>query len=203
MRKILYVVISIFMILSFVGCENESEIQNKTADESKNENTTISAGKVLVVYYSASGNTKTAADLIASQTNADKFELIPKNPYTSDDLDWTDNNSRVVHEHDNIEARNIKLESTTVLDWESYDTVFIGYPIWWQIAAWPVDSFVKANDFSGKNIIPFCTSSSSGIGESGQLLADEAGTGNWLEGKRFSSAPSESDIKEWLNNIGF
>lgn len=207
MRKIFYIIISIFMLLSFVGCgdENEvqSEVQNKAADETKNENETISSGKVLVVYYSASGNTKTAANLIASQTNADTFELIPKNPYTSGDLDWTDDNSRVVHEHNNPDTRNIELESIAVPDWESYDTVFIGYPIWWGIAAWPVDGFVKANDFSGKNVIPFCTSSSSGIGESGKLLADEAGTGNWLEGERFSSAPSESDVKEWLNKLGF
>ena len=195
------------MMLSFVGCgdENEvqSEVQNRAADETKNENETISSGKVLVVYYSASGNTKAAANLIASQTNANTFELIPKNPYTPDDLNWTDDNSRVVHEHNNPNTRNIELESIAVPDWESYDTVFIGYPIWWGIAAWPVDGFVKANDFSGKNVIPFCTSSSSGIGESEKLLADEAGTGNWLEGERFSSAPSESDVKEWLNELGF
>lgn len=207
MKRIFYIIISVFMMLSFVGCgdENEvqSEVQNRAADETKNENETISSGKVLIVYYSASGNTKAAANLIASQTNADTFELIPKNPYTPDDLNWTDDNSRVVHEHNNPDTRNIELESIAVPEWESYDTVFIGYPIWWGIAAWPVDGFVKANDFSGKNVIPFCTSSSSGIGESGKLLTDEAGTGNWLEGERFSSAPSESDVKEWLNELGF
>ncbi len=205
MRKIFYIIISVFMVLSFVGCGNESEVKNevqsKTAD--KIENKTISAGKVLVVYYSASGNTKEAANLIASQTNADTFELIPKNPYTPEDLDWTDDNSRVVHEHNNPDDRNIELESVIVPNWENYDTVFVGYPIWWGIAAWPVDSFVKENDFSRKNVIPFCTSSSSDIGESGQLLADEAGTGNWLEGERFSSSSLESDIQEWLNEIGF
>ena len=79
--------------------------------------------------------------------------------------------------------------------------VLIGYPIWWGIAAWPVDTFVKANDFTGKTVIPFCTSSSSGLGQSGELLAEEAGTGNWLEGQRFSSNPSDSDINSWADSI--
>ncbi len=86
-------------------------------------------------------------------------------------------------------------------NWEDYDTVFIGYPIWWGIAAWPTDSFVKANDFTGKTVIPFCTSSSSGLGESGELLAEEAGTGNWLEGERFSSGVSEEKVKEWVGGL--
>ena len=86
-------------------------------------------------------------------------------------------------------------------NWDSYDTVFIGYPIWWGIAAWPVDNFVTANDFTGKTVIPFCTSSSSGLGESGELLAELAGTGNWLEGQRFRSSASEDDVAEWVNGL--
>ena len=86
-------------------------------------------------------------------------------------------------------------------NWDSYDTVFIGYPIWWGIAAWPTDSFVAANDFTGKTVIPFCTSSSSGFGESGQLLAELAGTGEWLEGQRFSSSVDESGVVEWVNGL--
>ena len=84
-------------------------------------------------------------------------------PYSDDDLNWTDDNSRVVYEHDNPDARDVELVESTVSDWESYDTVFIGYPIWWGIAAWPVDGFIEANDFTGKTVIPFCTSSSSGL----------------------------------------
>ena len=76
------------------------------------------------------------------------------------------------------------------------------YPIWWGIAAWPVDSFIAANDFTGKTVIPFCTSASSGLGESGELLEEVAGTGNWLEGMRFSSAVSESDVRTWLEDMG-
>lgn len=86
-------------------------------------------------------------------------------------------------------------------NWESYDTVFIGYPIWWGIAAWPVDTFVKTNDFTGKTVIPFCTSASSGLGESGELLAELAGTGDWQEGIRFRSSVSGSDVQEWLDSV--
>ena len=95
----------------------------------------------------------------------------------------------------------MELVAYTVDDWDSYDTVFIGYPIWWGIAAWPVNGFISANDFTGKNVIPFCTSSSSGLGESGELLAEAAGTGNWLEGVRFSSRASEETVRDWVNGL--
>lgn len=158
--------------------------------------------KTLVVYYSASGNTEAVAGDIAASTNADVFELVPAEPYSDADLDWTDNGSRVVYEHDNPDDREVELVEVTVPDWDSYDTVFIGYPIWWGIAAWPVDGFIKANDFTGKTVIPFCTSASSGLGESGELLAEAAGTGNWREGERFSSRPSEETIQSWVEGLG-
>lgn len=160
------------------------------------------SGKTLVVYYSSTGNTEEAANYIAAAANADVFELEPKNPYTDADLNWTDENSRVVYEHDNPDARDVELAAVTVPDWESYDTVFIGYPIWWGIAAWPVDSFVKANDFTDKTVIPFCTSSSSDLGESGELLAELAGTGDWMEGERFSSSVTEDIVQTWVESLG-
>lgn len=158
-------------------------------------------GKTLVVYYSATGNTEGAAGYIAAATDADVFVLEPVEPYSSEDLDWTDENSRVVYEHDNPETRNVELVAATVDDWDSYDTVFIGYPIWWHIAAWPVNGFVAANDFTGKTVIPFCTSSSSDLGESGELLAEAAGTGNWLEGARFPSSASEETVRAWVEGL--
>ena len=173
---------------------SESELPSDLETEPEN-------GKTLVVYYSATRNTEEAANYIATATNADVFELEPKDPYTDADLDWTDDNSRVVYEHDNPDARDIELVAATVSDWESYDTVFIGYPIWWGIAAWPMDNFVKANDFTGKTVVPFCTSSSSGLGESGELLAELAGTGDWLEGERFSSGVSEDTVQTWIENL--
>ena len=158
-------------------------------------------GKTLVVYYSATGHTENVADYIAAATDADLFALEPVEPYSSEDLNWTDDNSRVVYEHDNPEAREVELVSATVDNWDSYDTVFIGYPIWWHIAAWPVDGFVAANDFTGKTVIPFCTSSSSDLGESGELLAEAAGTGNWLEGERFTSSASEEEVRQWVDGL--
>ncbi len=156
-------------------------------------------GKTLVVYYSASGNTARVAKDIAAATGADLFEIVPTQVYTSDDLNWTNANSRVSREHDDESLRNVPLTSTTVADWSSYDTVFIGYPIWWGIAAWPVNNFVTDNDFTGKTVIPFATSSSSGMGQSGTLLANMAGTGDWQEGHRFSSGASTSDVESWVN----
>ena len=108
----------------------------------------------------------------------------------------------MVYEHNNPDERDVELVAATVPYWESYDTVFIGYPIWWGIAAWPVDGFIEANDFTGKTVVPFCTSASSGLGQSGGLLAEAAGTGNWLEGGRFSSGASAAPIQAWLEELG-
>ena len=163
---------------------------------------TSASGNVLVVYYSATGNTEEAANMIADATGGDLFELEPVEPYTDDDLNYGDENSRVSQEHEDESLRDVELVSTTVENWESYDTVFVGYPIWWGIAAWPVDSFVENNDFTGKTVIPFATSASSGLGESGQLLAEMAGTGEWQEGMRFGSCPDEAEVQEWVNGLG-
>ena len=163
---------------------------------------TSGAGNVLVVYYSATGNTENVANIIAETTGGDLFELEPIEPYTDEDLNYSDENSRVSREHEDESLRDVELASTTVDNWDSYDTVFIGYPIWWGIAAWPVDSFVENNDFTGKTVIPFATSASSGLGESGQRLADMAGTGDWQEGMRFRSSADEADVQEWVNGLG-
>lgn len=163
---------------------------------------TGSGSNVLVVYYSATGNTAQVAQYIADSTGGDLFEIQPVEPYTDDDLNWTDDNSRVSQEHADESLRDVELVADTVDNWDQYDTVFIGYPIWWGIAAWPVDDFVEANDFSGKTVIPFCTSSSSGLGESGQLLADMAGTGDWQEGQRFRSGASQEDVQSWIDELG-
>ena len=160
------------------------------------------SGGVLVVYYSATGNTENVANYIAEATGGDLFEITPAEPYTSDDLNWTDDNSRVTLEHEDESLRDVELVAETVDNWDSYDTVFIGYPIWWGIAAWPVDTFVEANDFTGKTVIPFCTSSSSGLGQSGELLAEMAGTGDWQEGQRFRSSASQEDVTEWVDSLG-
>ena len=185
--------------------QNDAQ-EDSAEDEARagagNTSDTAASGNVLVVYYSATGNTEKVADTIAETTGGELFQLEPAEPYTNADLDWTDDNSRVSQEYADERLRDVELISTTVDNWDSYDTVFIGYPIWWGIAAWPVNSFVENNDFTGKTVIPFCTSSSSDIGDSGQLLADMAGTGDWQDGMRFRSGADASDVQDWVNGLG-
>lgn len=130
------------------------------------------------------------------------FEIVPAKIYTDEDLDWTDQDSRVCREHDNESERNVELAAVAVDNWNEYDTVFIGFPIWWGIAAWPVNGFVEGNDFTGKRVIPFCTSGGSGLGENGELLENLAGTGTWLEGGEFRSSTAEEDIQIWIESLG-
>ena len=216
LKKLMMMILCGVMVGMLAGCSSsggsstteenttESTTESTTAADSSSEdaqNTEGSGGKTLVVYYSATGNTERVAKVIADATDADIFELQPTDPYTDDDLDWTNDNSRVSQEYANEDQRDVELESTTVDNWDSYDTVFIGYPIWWGIAAWPVNGFVENNDFTGKTVIPFCTAASSGIGESGDLLEEMAGTGNWQEGERFGSGFSDEDIQEWVDGL--
>ena len=180
----------------------QDTVKSTAASDSTTAQTTPSSGKkTLIVYYSASGSTKAVAQNIAESADADIFEITPVNPYTSDDLNWTNNNSRVSKEHNDESLRNVELTKVTPDNWDSYDTVLIGYPIWWGIAAWPVDTFVKGNDFTGKTVIPFCTSTSSGLGDSGTRLQKLAGTGNWQAGQRFSSGASASEVSKWVKSL--
>ena len=144
---------------------------------------------------------ESAAEAIAKATDGDVFALIPETPYTAADLDWTDDSSRVSVEHSDPDQRVIALETNTPESWDSYDTVFVGYPIWWGEAAYPVSTFVSENDFTDKTVIPFCTSASSDIGDSGNVLAQTAGSGNWLEGRHFSASESEDVIAEWAKEF--
>ena len=209
------------MALSLAACGgNDSSADDQTASQTQEETTppadsstdtaapetsgdeTTAGGNVLVVYFSATGHTESVANDIAEATVGDLFEITPAEPYTDEDLNWSDENSRVSREYADESLRDVELTTTEVENWDDYNTVFIGYPIWWGIAAWPVSSFVAANDFTGKTVIPFCTSSSSGLGESGDLLTDLAGTGDWQEGERFRSSASSEDVSEWVDSLG-
>ena len=158
-------------------------------------------GKAIVVYYSASGCTKRAAQIIAKETGADLFEVKLAEPYTDADLNYRDTSSRVCREHDNIELRHMELAQKTPENWDSYSTVFVGYPIWWGIAAWPLSSFVEQNNFEGKIVIPFATAHSSGFGESGALLEKAAVKGNWKQGTRFFMDAKEAEIRDWAKKV--
>ena len=192
MKRLTALLMSLALALGLAGCSAPSSLEGVDLDNA------------LVVYFSATGNTGEAAGYIAGAIGADVFEIVPADPYTSEDLTWTDPESRVSTEHDARvagETVTVELTQTTPDNWDSYDTVFIGYPIWWGEAAWPVDTFVQSNDFTGKTVIPFCTSASSDLGESGQLLAELAGAGDWMEGQRFRSSVSESDVQTWLDGL--
>ena len=219
MKKLTALLLSVVLVLSLAACGSankpassttqpetsaptEQPESSSTAPAESEPETQPETGKTLVIYYSASGNTARVAKDIAEAAGADLFEIVPTEVYTSEDLNWTNPDSRVSREHDDESLRDVPLTTTEVSDWDSYDTVFIGYPIWWGIAAWPVDTFVKNNDFNGKTVIPFATSSSSGMGQSGSLLADMAGTGDWQEGQRFSSGVSSDDVQSWVNGLG-
>ena len=224
MKKLTALLLSVVLVLGLAACGSankpassttqpetsapteqpatEPSESSSTAPAESEPETQPETGKTLVVYYSASGNTARVAKDIAEAAGADLFEIVPTEVYTSEDLNWTNPDSRVSREHDDESLRDVPLTTTEVPDWDSYDTVFIGYPIWWGIAAWPVDTFVKNNDFTGKTVIPFATSSSSGMGQSGSLLADMAGTGEWQEGQRFSSGVSSDDVQSWVNGLG-
>ena len=183
------------------------ETQTVTITKSAASTTTpitepTNGGKILVVYYSATGNTEKVANYIVDATHADVFKLEPAQPYTDADLNYSNSSSRVVYEHEHPEAQDIAIVSTSVPNWDTYDTVFIGYPIWWHAAAWPVNRFITDNDFTGKTVIPFSTSASSGeIG--GEALEEMAKAGNWQEGRGFRSSESRNEtlIKTWVDGL--
>lgn len=163
MKKLAALFLSLAMVWSLAACSSAT----LSSEESGSGTGGASSGKTLVVYYSATGNTEAVADYIADITGGDLFELEPAEPYTDDDLDYNDRNSRVSQEYADESLRDVELVSDTVEGFDEYEDIFIGYPIWWGEAAWPVDQFIENNDFTGKTVIPFCTSASSGIGDSG------------------------------------
>ena len=182
-----------------------SEAASNTNDEiveyTSTENTDDSEENsgVLVVYFSATGTTKGVAEKIAGITGADTYEIKAAQEYTDADLNWNDSNSRSTKEQNDSSVRPEIGSDTISLD--GYTTVYIGYPIWWGEEPRIMDTFVENYSFDGITMIPFCTSSSSGIGRSGQNLADNAGSGTWLEGKRFGVGASEDEIKSWIEGL--
>ncbi len=214
-RKVIVLIVALMMIL-LCGCatdnsgkqtENTKPEVSETEDNTKNtedvsapaDNAEAETGKTLVVYFSASGTTKGVAEKIASITGGDLYEILAAQPYTSADLNWHDSQSRTTHEQNDSSARP-EISSETV-DLSAYSVIYVGYPIWWGEEPRIMDTFVEKYDFSGKTVIPFCTSSSSGIGRSGQNLADNAKSGNWLSGRRFAGSVSESELKNWIDGL--
>ena len=156
-------------------------------------------GGTLVVYFSATGTTKGVAEKIAGITGADTYEIKAAQEYTDADLNWNDSNSRSTKEQNDSSARPEIGSEAIFLD--GYTTIYIGYPIWWGEEPRIMDTFVESYNFDGITLIPFCTSGGSGIGRSGQNLADNAGSGTWLDGKRFDGGVSENELKSWIDGL--
>ena len=190
---------------SLTGSSSNGQAANSAASgvAASSSGTVAAGGKTLVVYYSATGRTERVAKVIAKARQADIMKLVPNPDYTEADLDYNDKSSRVSREHDDASLRDkIQLQKAVPDNWASYDTIFLGYPIWWAIAAWPVDAFVKANDFTGKNVVTFATAYSSPLGNSGKLLAEMAGgKGNWQDGTCFTGSLDDTKVVEWVRSL--
>ena len=158
---------------------------------------TNSNKKVLIAYFSASGVTAKVADKLAKATGADLFEIKPAKPYTTADLDWTNKKSRSSVEMADINSRP-KI-ANKVVDMNKYDVIFVGFPIWWYREPSIIDTFMESYDFSGKQVVPFATSGSSGMGNSGSIMQKLAPKAKVDSGKRFSSSVSENDLKSWAS----
>ena len=178
-----------------------SSTPDAAAEETSSEETdnTQENGGTLVVYFSATGTTKGVAEKIAGITGADTYEIKAAQEYTDADLNWNDSSSRSTKEQNDSSTRPEIGSDAVSLD--GYTTIYIGYPIWWGEEPRIMDTFVESHSFDGITMIPFCTSSSSGIGRSGQNLADNAGTGTWLDGKRFGAGASEDEIRSWIEGL--
>lgn len=170
----------------------QTEEDEQAAEEQVTEETASNQSGTLVVYFSCTGTTKGLAEAVAEELNADLYEIVPEEPYTSEDLDYHDDNSRSTKEMDDPSSR--PAISGSVENMEQYDRIILGYPIWWGEAPRIVSTFVESYDFSGKTIIPFCSSGGSGIGSSADALETLAGNGTWLDGKRFDGSESGEDV---------
>ncbi len=156
--------------------------------------------KILVAYFSATNNTEGIAQKLADGLGADLYEILPEQPYTNEDLDYGNSKSRSSVEMDDPSSR--PAISGSVENMEQYDTVFIGYPIWWGEAPRIMSTFIERYDFSGKTLVAFCTSASSGFGRSDSALKSAADTATWLDGHRFSSGASAEDVLAWAKGLG-
>ena len=154
--------------------------------------------KKLVAYFSASGVTKSAAERLAKAAGADLFEIQPATPYTRADLDWTDKKSRSSVEMSDPDSR--PETANKVPDFEEYDTVFLGFPIWWYVAPTIINTFVESYDFSGKTVVPFATSGGSGMGKTEEMLRALCPNAIWKKGKMLNHV-SDAELKKWLDGI--
>lgn len=178
--------------------ENDEQIQNNTKDDEMPKTKESTDRKIAVVFFSATGTTKTVAEYIGDETNGDIIEIIPKEKYTSDDLNYNNNNSRTSKEQND---KNSRPEIINNINVDEYDVIFLGYPIWWGDAPRIIQTFMESVDLSGKTVIPFCTSGSSEISTSEETLKSYNSDINWISGKRLET--SKSEVKSWINSLNY
>ena len=203
-KRLLLVLLATVTMLSLAACgakstENEEALPEGTVVEEKAAPASDQKTDVLVVYFSATGTTKGIAGKIAAIEGADLYEIVPAKEYTDEDRNWHDENSRTTIEQNDPYVRP-EIENND-LDLTVYSKIYIGYPIWWGQEPRIMDTFVESHDFGSITVIPFCTSGSSGIGESGNNLRNNAGSGNWLEGERFAGDTTEDALREWIDSL--
>ena len=153
----------------------------------------------LVAYFSASGTTARAAEALARAASADLFEIAPADPYTAADLDWTDRSSRSTKEMNDGANRPTLAVDAPPLD--GYDTIFVGFPIWWYVEPRIIDTFLESADFAGKTIVPFATSGGSGLGKAPERMASLTPGATVLPGKLLNGGPSETTLRTWIENL--
>jgi len=181
------------------GTADTAASNKDSADESTPAEDTSDHSDILVAYFSATGTTKGVAERIAAVTGGDLYEILAADPYTAENLNYNDRSSRSTSEQNDKNARpEIGSEDISL---EGYTTVYIGFPIWWGEEPRILDTFVEKYSFEGITVIPFCTSGGSGIGRSGPNMEALAGSGTWLEGKRFSGNVSEADLQSWIDGL--
>lgn len=209
-RLLLGAVLVVFGILAAAcgGTENSSAQSSASSALAASPSSgseaaaSVNGHKILVAYYSASGNTKRVAETAAKTLGADLLELQPEQPYTDDDLNYRDHSSRVWKEHEDA-TRHVSLANATPENFKDYDIVLVGAPMWWHEAAWPINDFLTKNDFTGKTVVPFVTSFSDPLGDSGKKMQALAGTGNWQEGMCFAGGASEREVVNWAKGLKF
>ncbi len=177
---------------------SENEEENKTDEDNTVDGETTDRKNVAVIYFSATGTTKKVAGYIKDATNGDLIEIEPKEKYTDNDLNYSNDESRATKEQNDPSARP---EISNDIDTDSYDVIFLGYPIWWETSPKIILTFLDNHNLDGKTVIPFCTSGSSGISSSLNYFKNNYKNINWLEGKRLTT--SESEVTDWVNGLNY
>lgn len=191
MKKLIAILVTLMMTLSLLAGAMAEEREVKVPEPTSH---------ILIIYFSATGTTKAVAENLQAALNADLYEIVPEQPYTDDDLNWHDSNSRTTHEQDDRSVR--PAIAGELPDLTAWDTVFIGYPIWWGEEPRIMDTLVESLDLTDKTIAVFFTSGSSGLGNSMRYLEQNAGAGNWLEGKRFTPSTTVQELTDWAKGLG-